>query len=91
MLRNIWTKKVSSVLLISLPTPGAVICATIEYEGGTECDALGIEEKIHLNTRAVLSGYIDKGIVPRQDALDIAVRWLKKVIVYRRCSLFSSA
>lgn len=71
---------------------GGVICATIEYEGGTECDALEIiEEKIRLNTRAVLSEAKEKGITPRQAALDIAVRRIKKAMSYRRWSLFSSA
>lgn len=71
---------------------GGVICAVTEYEGGTECDALEIiEEKIRLNTRAVLTESIEKSISPRQAALDVATRRIKKAMNYRRWSLFSSA
>lgn len=71
---------------------GGVICAATEYEGGSECDALeSIEEKIRMNTRAVLSESEESGITPRQAALNIAVRRIKKVMSYRRWSLFSSA
>ncbi|WYM90926.1 Glu/Leu/Phe/Val dehydrogenase [Methanolobus sp. ZRKC3] len=71
---------------------GGVICAAIEYQGGSECDALeAIEEKIRLNTRAVLSESTEKGILPRQAALDIATKRVKKAMGYRRWSLFSSA
>ena len=71
---------------------GGVICAVIEYEGGTECAAMeAIEEKIRSNTRAVLRESREKGILPRQAALDIAVRRIKKAMGYRRWSLFSSA
>ena len=45
---------------------GGVICAAIEYQGGTEAAAFAaIDEKIRANTRAVLIEGRDKGVLPR--------------------------
>ena len=52
---------------------GGVICAAVEYRGGTESDALEtIESKIRRNTRQVLDRARDEGIVPRHAAVELA-------------------
>jgi glutamate dehydrogenase (NAD(P)+) len=52
---------------------GGVICAAIEYRGGTETDALAfIAEKIRSNTEAVLDEVQRTGALPRSAALSLA-------------------
>jgi len=52
---------------------GGVICAAVEYHGGTERQALAvIDEKIRANTRAVLEESRRTGCAPRQAALSLA-------------------
>jgi glutamate dehydrogenase (NAD(P)+) len=52
---------------------GGVICAAVEYQRGTQALAMqSIEEKIRENTRAVLLAVRERGITPRQAALELA-------------------
>lgn len=66
---------------------GGVICAAIEYHGGTEASAFqAIEERIRRNTRAVLESMRERNISPRQAALDLArVRVINAMSVRRFC------
>lgn len=52
---------------------GGVICAAVEYGGGTEEQALEqIEHRIRQNTREVLERSRDERILPRQAAVELA-------------------
>ena len=52
---------------------GGVICAAVEYHGGTETQAFAsIEERIRENTRAVLVEARRRGVLPRAAAVDLA-------------------
>jgi glutamate dehydrogenase (NAD(P)+) len=71
---------------------GGVICAAMEYQGATESAALQtIEDKLRRNTRQVLQDARDKKILPRQSAVAIAERRVRKAMSFRRYSLFSNA
>jgi glutamate dehydrogenase (NAD(P)+) len=68
---------------------GGVICAAMEYEGGNELLAFqSIEEKLRRNTKAVLEEAKIQQKSPREAALDLALRRVKKTMGYRRWSLF---
>lgn len=52
---------------------GGVICAAVEYRGGTEAAAFAmIEEKIRANTLAVLAEAKEAGTLPRRAAEELA-------------------
>jgi glutamate dehydrogenase/leucine dehydrogenase len=52
---------------------GGVICAAVEYDGGTEAAAFAaIDEKIRTNTRAVLNQVAASGVLPRAAAEHLA-------------------
>jgi len=71
---------------------GGVICAAMEYQNASEAAALqAIEEKLRRNTRLVLERVRSEGIMPREAAVALALRRVKKVMGLRRWSLFSSA
>lgn len=71
---------------------GGVICAASEYQGVTRCTAFGsIEEKVRSNTEQVLEAAKTKGILPREAAVELAVKRVKRAMRYRRWSIFSSA
>lgn len=71
---------------------GGVICAASEYQGANQCTAFGsIEEKVRNNTVQVLEAAKTKGILPREAAVQLAVKRVKGAMGYRRWSLFSSA
>jgi glutamate dehydrogenase (NAD(P)+) len=71
---------------------GGVICAASEYRGVTQCTALGsIEEKVRNNTAQVLEAAKTKGILPREAAVQLALKRVKRAMGYRRWSIFSSA
>lgn len=71
---------------------GGVICAASEYRGSTRCAAFeAIEEKVRNNTKVVLEAAKSRGILPREAAVDLAVKRVKRAMKYRRWSLFSSA
>ena len=64
---------------------GGVICAAIEYHGGTESSAMqAIEERIRRNTRAMLEAMRRRNISPRQAALDLARERVLNAMTYRR-------
>jgi glutamate dehydrogenase (NAD(P)+) len=66
---------------------GGVICAALEYHGASETAALQvIEEKLRHNTRQVLATAARDDIPPRQAALQLAERRVRKAMSYRRWS-----
>jgi glutamate dehydrogenase (NAD(P)+) len=66
---------------------GGVICAAVEYRGGSQKDALAtIEEKIRMNAEAVLSAARDRGCMPRRAAEDLSQERVRKAVSYRRWS-----
>jgi glutamate dehydrogenase/leucine dehydrogenase len=64
---------------------GGVICAAIEYRGGTEAGALElINEKIRANTAAVLGEVRSTGALPRTAALSLATERVHRAMRTRR-------
>jgi glutamate dehydrogenase (NAD(P)+) len=64
---------------------GGVICAAVEYAGGTQTAAVQtIEEKIRYNTREVLEAAEAEAIAPRAAAVAMAERRVRKAMSYRR-------
>jgi glutamate dehydrogenase (NAD(P)+) len=64
---------------------GGVICASVEYHGGTQTQAFQtIEEKIRANTEEVLANAEKSRTLPRQTAIAIAQARVKKAMAYRR-------
>ena len=79
--------------VLSLPdfiaSAGGVICAAMEYRGASEAAAFdAIEEKLRRNVRELLNGMKEKGVTPRQAALDLAEARLKTAMRSRRWSIF---
>ncbi|MEN8175940.1 MAG: glutamate dehydrogenase, partial [Pseudomonadota bacterium] len=71
---------------------GGVICAAMEYKGATESAALQtIRDKLRRNTRLVLEGARERGVLPRQAAAELARERVEKAMSLRRYSLFSTA
>jgi glutamate dehydrogenase/leucine dehydrogenase len=66
---------------------GGVICAAVEYHGGTETQAFAvIEEKIRANTRAVLTRVRSAALLPRAAAEELARARVAEATTYRRGS-----
>ena len=66
---------------------GGVICAAVEYHGGTQTLAFQmIEEKIRSNTTLVLEEVTKRGTLPRQAAVALAERRVRGAMTYRRWS-----
>lgn len=64
---------------------GGVICASVEYHGGTEQQALAtIDEKIRANTTAVVEQVTAEGVLPREVANQLARLRVEKAMGYRR-------
>ncbi|MEQ8859124.1 MAG: Glu/Leu/Phe/Val dehydrogenase [Pseudomonadales bacterium] len=64
---------------------GGVICASVEYHGGTESQAMAaIEERICANVRAVLARATDSGAPPRAVALELARERVLRAMSVRR-------
>ena len=64
---------------------GGVICASVEYHGGTQSMAMEtIEEKIRLNTRSVLDAMRLRHVTPRKAAVDLARERVVSAMSYRR-------
>jgi glutamate dehydrogenase (NAD(P)+) len=64
---------------------GGVICASVEYHGGTETQAFAsIEEKIGANTEEVLANAKRSGSLLRQAAVELATQRVKKAMGYRK-------
>ena len=68
---------------------GGVICAAVEFQGEPQSMAFQvIEEKISANTRQVLKEAASGNIMPRQAAVALSVRRVKKAMECRRWALF---
>jgi glutamate dehydrogenase (NAD(P)+) len=64
---------------------GGVICAAVEYCGGTETAALAlIDEKVRANTEAVLDKVRRTGALPRFAALSLATERVRRAMRTRR-------
>lgn len=64
---------------------GGVICASVEYHGGSESQAFAtIEEKIRANTHALLEKVQIEAITPREAGRQIAIERLEEAKGYRR-------
>jgi len=64
---------------------GGVICASVEYHGGTETQAFAaIEEKIRANTTRVLADAAEKGERPRVVAQSMAEQRIRRAMTLRR-------
>ncbi len=64
---------------------GGVICASVEYHGGSERAALeGIREKIAANTRRVLEASRRSGAPPREAAVALALERVRAAAALRR-------
>ena len=64
---------------------GGVICAAVEYRGGTEADALAlIDGKIRANTQAVLDEVRRTGALPREAAMSLASGRVRRAMRLRR-------
>jgi glutamate dehydrogenase (NAD(P)+) len=68
---------------------GGVICAAIEYRGGSQTAAFAaIEEKIRTNTAAVLDVAATQDILPREAALQLATERVRQAMAYRRWGVY---
>ena len=66
---------------------GGVICAAVEFHGGSEAAAFeAIEEKITRNTREVLEAMKTSGAQPREAAILLAGQRVRKAMSTRRWS-----
>lgn len=64
---------------------GGVICAAVEYRGGTQSQAMAmIAEKIRYNTQEVLGQVRDHGMLPRDAANGLAETRLRQAMDLRR-------
>lgn len=64
---------------------GGVICAAVEYHGGTQAQAFAvIEEKIAANVPEVLGRSKEQGILPRRAAEEMAAARVREAATYRR-------
>lgn len=75
--------------ILSIPdfiaNAGGVICAAIEYHGGTEAHALAvIEERIRANTRETLERAHADRVPPRHAAVRMATARVREAMGYRR-------
>jgi glutamate dehydrogenase/leucine dehydrogenase len=75
--------------IVSVPdfiaNAGGVICASVEYRGGTQRAAFDtIDERIRANTRVVLERSRSSGDVPRQAALTLAEQRVRAAMQTRR-------
>jgi glutamate dehydrogenase (NAD(P)+) len=68
---------------------GGVICAAYEYAGATQASAFAaIEEKIRTNTERVLEESKRRQVTPRQAAVALATRRVRRAMEFRRWSIF---
>ena len=68
---------------------GGVICAAVEYHGGSQTTAMqDIRDKISANTRTMLEEAKQKNILPRDAALDMAQRRVMKAMKLKRWGIF---
>lgn len=68
---------------------GGVICAAVEYQGGSQTKAMeNISDKISANTRIMLEEAKQKNILPREAALNLAQRRVMKAMEFKRWGIF---
>jgi glutamate dehydrogenase (NAD(P)+) len=68
---------------------GGVICAAMEYQGASQAGVFAtIAEKVQHNTRLVLAEAQTKNILPREAALNLAIKRVKKAMSYKRWAIF---
>jgi glutamate dehydrogenase/leucine dehydrogenase len=75
------------VLLVPdfIANAGGVICAAVEYRGGTQSEAFAaIAAKVRANTTAVLSRARDTGLMPREAAVALARERVDAAMTLRR-------
>ncbi|HSH41779.1 MAG TPA: Glu/Leu/Phe/Val dehydrogenase [Arenicellales bacterium] len=66
---------------------GGVICASVEYHGGSESQTFDvIASKISSNTREVLERSSAQGVVPREAAVEMAGERVRSAMTFRRRS-----
>jgi len=71
---------------------GGVICAALEYRGATEAGVFDtIEEKVKRNTRAVLESARAENCTPREAAVELAEKRVRRAMAFRRYGIFSAA
>jgi glutamate dehydrogenase (NAD(P)+) len=75
--------------ILSLPdfivNAGGVICAAVEYHGGSQAQALtAIEEKIRLTTQEMLVQARVRRLAPRQAATGMVRGRIAEAMQYRR-------
>lgn len=64
---------------------GGVICASVEYHGGTRNQAMvAIEDRIRNNTSEILERARSESCTPRQAAMNMARRRVEEAMQYRR-------
>jgi glutamate dehydrogenase/leucine dehydrogenase len=64
---------------------GGVICASVEYHGGSESAALAvISEKIGANIQTILAESLKAGVLPRAAAVALARRRVEIAMAVRR-------
>ena len=64
---------------------GGVICAAVEYQGGSEEAAFNaIDEKIRANTRAILDRVSSGKVLPRAAAIELAKARIERAMLSRR-------
>ena len=64
---------------------GGVICAAMEYQGATESSAMqAIQEKVRRNTRLVLQDAKERRIPPRQAAVEMATKRVRRAMAWKR-------
>ena len=64
---------------------GGVICAAVEYHGGTQAAALAeIDEKIRFNTGEILARSRKEGILPRDAAVAMAKARVREAMSFRK-------
>jgi glutamate dehydrogenase (NAD(P)+) len=68
---------------------GGVICAAVEYRGGSQGEAFAdIEEKLRRNTEEVLKMSGEQGLLPREAAMCLAAGRVRKAMTTRRWGVF---
>jgi glutamate dehydrogenase (NAD(P)+) len=68
---------------------GGVICAAVEYRGGSQSEAFAmIEEKLCRNTEEVLKMSGEQGLLPREAAMRLAAGRVRKAMTTRRWGVF---
>lgn len=78
-------KKGIHVIPDFIANAGGVICASVEYHGGTEAAAKeSIREKIAFNTEEVISKSLSQNITPREAAEAMALERVKKAMKFRK-------